>query len=87
MTDKWIDYDELTESEEDLLKQLADRLENPPDNLSDYSQYWEIGDNNEHHSNATERTTETTRNRWSTSDNGQRSRSQGAEGEPRDRTR
>ena len=89
MADEWIDHDELTNSEQDLLKQLADSLENPPDCLTDYSKYWSIkGETNANdNSNATEGTTETGRTGREPSHHGQRPRPKGTKGEPRDRSR
>jgi len=85
---EWIDHDDLTESETDLLKQLADSLENPPDCLADYSKYWSIkGETNGNdNSDATQGTTETSRTGREPSHHGQRSRPQVTTREPRDRS-
>jgi len=75
---EWIDHDELTGTEEDLLKQLADSLENPPDCLSDYSKYWSTnkGEQDELNSIAEKGTTASTGRGRKLSHHGQRSGSE-----------
>ena len=92
---KWIELDELTGTEKDLLKELADQLENPPDCLTDYSKYWSddrselklkgenYGSNN---ITAEKGTAPADRDRGKPSDHGQRREPDGAAQEPRDRT-